>query len=99
MKVNSIMINDKDNVITVTIDIRKDENVNFFKNGEINTVIAKESIPIWNKIAITSISKDSHIIKYGEIIGAAIEDISTGSYVSHLNIKSMPRNYNKEMEE
>lgn len=97
MKINSILINNIDNVVTVTVDIKKDENINFLKDGVGITIIAKEVIPVWNKVAINSISKEDHVIKYGEIIGAAIEDISEGSYVSHLNIMSLPRNYDKEM--
>ena len=43
------------------------------------------------------IAKGEHIIKYGEIIGGAQVDIPVGSWVSHLNIESLPRDYGSEL--
>ena len=98
MKANSVMLNSHDNVVTVTKAIKKDEDIVFLNNEKMITIKAITDIPPWNKIAIEAISKGSNILKYGEIIGAATEDITRGAYVSHLNIVSLPRDYNKEIE-
>jgi hypothetical protein len=98
MKANAILINPKDNVITLTCDIRKGGEIRFLAEGEMRSLIAESDIPAWNKAATTSIAKGQHILKYNEVIGAATEDILRGGYVSHCNIESLPRDYNLELQ-
>ncbi|MTI47179.1 UxaA family hydrolase [Sporosalibacterium faouarense] len=97
MKANTIMLNNKDNVVTATCNIKKGETIAYLKDDKMLTIMAVEDIPIWNKAAITSINNKGFVIKYGETIGAAVEDITEGSCVSHLNIVSLPRDYTNEM--
>ncbi len=98
MKANSIMLSNKDNVVTATIAIEAGEEILYLSQGQLNRITAIESIPAWNKAAITAITDQGAVIKYGEIIGAATENIQAGAYVSHLNIMSLPRNYEQEIE-
>jgi hypothetical protein len=98
MKTNTVLLNPKDNVVTATVDIAKGTRIQYLKDGKVIEHIAKEDIPAWNKAAIAEISLQGPVIKYGEIIGAAMEAIAVGTYVSHLNIASIPRDYEKEME-
>lgn len=96
MKVNGIILNEKDNVVTTIEEIPKGDTVKYFLRDEIEEVTAIEHIPIYNKISIRDLNKGEKIIKYGEIIGEAIEAIEVGKYVSHLNIDSLPRDYDNE---
>ncbi len=97
MKANAILLNNKDNVVTATCDIDQGQTVLYFKDSELCEITAIEKIPAWNKAAIAPINNEETVIKYGEIIGAAMEDIAVGAYVSHLNIRSLPRDYKKEL--
>ncbi len=47
-----------------------------------------ESIPAGHKYALRSIRKDEYVIKYGEIIGRATQDIAQGEWVHTHNVKS-----------
>ena len=85
MKAEAIMVTPKDNVVTVV------------HGAELCSVITTEDIPPCHKIAVAPIAKGAHIIKYGEIIGGAQVDIPVGSWVSHLNIESLPRDYGSEL--
>lgn len=99
MKANGILLDNKDNVATTTEAIKQGEHVRYFIDDSIYSISAKQQIPSYHKIAIKDIEKGEIVIKYGEIIGAAIVAIKKGEYVSHLNIKSLPRDYNKEIKE
>jgi len=52
-------------------------------------IIAKDDIEIGHKIAIKSIEKGNHIIKYGEKIGITKQDIEKGSHVHIHNVASI----------
>ncbi|MCQ1530770.1 UxaA family hydrolase [Lutispora saccharofermentans] len=97
MKANSIMLNSKDNVVTVTCEIKKGQTIAYFKDENMHTITAADDIPIWNKAAVAPIAHKEAVIKYGEIIGAATKNIVAGAFVSHLNIMSLPRDYATEM--
>jgi altronate dehydratase len=49
----------------------------------------REDIPYGHKVAIRDLERGSKIIKYGEVIGVATEDIAMGSHVHVHNIKSL----------
>ena len=97
MKAEAIMVTPKDNVVTVVHGVKAGEEVHYFKCAELCSVITTEDIPPFHKIAVAPIAKGAHIIKYGEIIGGAQVDIPVGSWVSHLNIESLPRDYGSEL--
>jgi altronate dehydratase small subunit len=42
-----------------------------------------------HKFAISRIKRDQHIIKFGEVIGAATTDIEVGEHVHIHNVKSL----------
>jgi len=87
MKRSGIKIHYNDNVVTATDDIYADEIV-ICNDGNLN-IIAMESIPIYHKIASKPIKKGERIIKYGEVIGIALNNISVGSWVHIHNLRSM----------
>ena len=97
MKVNALMMDSKDNVVTCVTDVAAGETV-VYKNGDnVCSITAKEDIPYCHKIALTDIAKNGEIIKYGESLGRTSEAIPAGHWVSHNNLFSVPRDYDSEM--
>ncbi len=64
-----------------TVIINEKDNVGISLNG-------MEGIPAGHKFALRDIKKDEYVIKYGEIIGRAKEDIRQGEWVHTHNVKS-----------
>jgi len=93
MEVNSVLIDKKDNVVTVVNEIKNGNTVTYLCDGKTFRLEAVSDIPIYHKIAITDINKDDVVLKYGQVIGKAIENIKKGSIVNHFNIVSIPRKY------
>lgn len=53
------------------------------------SLVALEEVPSGHKIALRDIEKGEHILKYGEVIGAATEDIPAGSWVHVHNCRGV----------
>ena len=96
MKAEAIMVTPKDNVVTVVHGAKAGEEVHYFKGAELCSVITTEDIPPCHKIAVAPIAKGAHIIKYGEIIGDATEDIHPGDHVHVHNLESTRGRGDKE---
>ena len=96
-KATALRISAKDNVATTLKEVAPGEVVGYLDGESMLTVTAREAVPIYHKIALENIAKDELIYKYGEIIGGAMVDIPEGSWVSHYNIMSLPRNYEDEL--
>lgn len=79
-----IRINDEDNVAVALVPI-KEGGALCFDDGKIFTV---EDIPQGHKVALKDILKDEAIIKYGNIIGFAKDDIKKGAWIHTHNIKT-----------
>ena len=47
-----------------------------------------EKIPAGHKYALQAIDKGEYLVKYGEIIGRATQDIAVGDWVHTHNVKS-----------
>lgn len=99
MKANAILLSTKDNVVTVVDGAKQGEEIRYFSNGELESLIARETIPPCHKAAIAPIESGGHVLKYGESIGAATRPIGVGEWVSHLNIESLQRDYSSELDE
>jgi len=50
-------------------------------------LVVAEPVPQGHKIALTAIGKDKPIIRYGEVIGAAVVNIGQGEHVNESNVK------------
>lgn len=96
MNLNSIYINNKDNVVTSLEKIEQGSDVAYKNEEQELSIKALDNLPSYHKVAIKDIKKGEYIVKYGEIIGVAVTDIKAGQHVSHLNIDSVPRDYDKE---
>ncbi|MFR6448419.1 MAG: UxaA family hydrolase [Peptoniphilus grossensis] len=88
----ALKVDDKDNVVTVLSQVEKGETVNYLDNEDTKEVVAQNDIPIYHKIAIKDIKMDEDIVKYGEHIGRASQDIIKGSHVHTHNIKDHREN-------
>lgn len=82
---NAILkVSDNDNVITCLRTLVKGEEITI--DGK--KYIVQENIPQFHKMAIDNIKKNSHVYKYGQVIGTATNDISEGEYAHAHNIES-----------
>ncbi|MBE5844979.1 MAG: altronate dehydratase [Butyrivibrio sp.] len=81
---NSIIIHPLDNVAVALCDIAAGEMAG---SGD-RTVKTTEKIAQGHKIALVDIPEGSPIIKYGNKIGIATEDIKAGSFVHTHNVKT-----------
>ena len=83
MKPNVLIINERDNVAVALTDIDRGETVILPDEREIT---ALSDIPFSHKVALKDFARDSDIIKYGEVIGQAREDIKKGDWVHAHNL-------------
>lgn len=84
----AIVMHDKDNVATAVKDIPLQEKIELIINGESREIKIVDSIPLGHKFAIKPITKGQDIVKYGEFIGKATEDIDVGKLVHICNVES-----------
>ncbi|SKA84529.1 galactarate dehydratase [Caloramator quimbayensis] len=75
-----IKINDKDNVAIAVKDIKAGTEI-------MDGIITSQDIPQAHKIALTNIPKDGEIIRYGVVIGYAINPIKKGDWINEKMLK------------
>ncbi len=80
------VIDAKDNVGVVLGGVKTGDVITFKQNGIPCEITAVTDIPIYHKVCIHSIEKGESVIKYGEHIGIAGEDILAGSHVHTHNV-------------
>ena len=83
---DALMVDDKDNVAVCLHDIEQGTEAAVRLGKDNIPVTAGAAIPRGHKIAMKEISKGEKIIKYGEIIGQATEDIAKGQHVHVHNV-------------
>lgn len=85
-----LVMNKKDNVGMALQDTKKNDILKIILNGKVSGDLkANEDIDIYHKYAIANIPKDSQVIKYGELIGIATENIKVGDHVHVNNVRSV----------
>lgn len=97
MTTNALLMHEQDNVVTCVVEVAKGEKVVYKRGDTLMTLTAQEAIPFCHKIALADIAQGQDVLKYGEMIGRAVIPIGEGCWVSHENIKSVPRDYDSEM--
>lgn len=86
--VNAVHVNDKDSCVVVVKEVEKAQTVSYFNGSkEVESVIARQDIPVYHKIAVCDIMQGNPVIKYGEPIGYATQDIHVGDHVHIHNVK------------
>lgn len=97
MEINALMMDPTDNVVTCVVDVPAGTAVVYRRGSEVLSIVAEEAIPYCHKIALEDIREGQDVVKYGESLGHATQDIRKGHWVSHNNLVSIPRDYDSEM--
>ena len=79
-----LVISERDNVATALEPLETGRTLEI-RNAP---VIIREPIQRGHKVALTRISAGDAVMKYGSVIGTAIEDIEAGSHVHTHNVAS-----------
>lgn len=87
-RLQAIVMKTKDNVCTVVEAIAPGMEVGMEIGGETKIIRANDPIPVGHKLAIKDINKGDIIMKYGEVIGRATQDIRIGQHVHVHNLES-----------
>lgn len=88
MEKQAVVITPNDTVAVATVDLKKGDIAKMFLGKEIIEIKLKEHIKFGHKFAIKNIKKGEHILKYGESIGTATQDIEIGEHVHVHNVES-----------
>lgn len=83
----ALMFSPNDNVATVLEDVKSGAEVPVRLDKEAGKVKSLENIPFGFKIAVTDIAKGANVIKYGETIGIASQNIKQGELVHIHNME------------
>ena len=89
MKIDSIVIKEKDNVATALRDLEPKEKITIGIEDKTKDFFIEEAIPFGHKFAVKAIMKGEDILKYGEVIGRATSDIAPGTHAHVQNIESL----------
>ncbi|MGO9646267.1 MAG: UxaA family hydrolase [Candidatus Bathyarchaeia archaeon] len=82
-------MNEKDNVATTLRPLVQGQKALVKTiSGEL-IVELQEAVPPNHKFAIHDVTSGEHILKFGEIIGIAAEDIHRGKHVHTQNLRSL----------
>jgi altronate dehydratase small subunit len=81
------LIDEKDNVATAVADCVTGDELTVKSKGKETLCKCNHDIPFGHKIAIVDIKKGDKIMKYGEAIGSASQDIRKGDWVHTHNVK------------
>lgn len=84
------MMNSKDNVATALENLNAGALTSVILPSQeaLKEVTPTQAIPFGHKLAVKLINKGDKVIKYGEVIGNASQDINLGDYVHIHNVKS-----------
>lgn len=85
----AIIIDHEDNVASLLADVQKNDRVQTQLGDEFLEFDMKDSISFGHKFALHPIKKGENVIKYGEIIGRATQDIASGCHVHIHNVESL----------
>lgn len=83
IKEKFVVIDSKDNVATARVQVN--EGMTFITDDGSN-IRAKSQIPFGHKMALKDIAKGEPVIKYGQRIGIATQDIRVGELVHTHNL-------------
>ena len=78
MKVNALLMDEKDNVVTCVEEIPAGGTVVYQDGDRECTVKAEETIPYCHKIALQDLAAGEEVLKYGESLGKLIAPVAKG---------------------
>ena len=85
---NALIVEKNDDVVVVLEAIHAGDKVTYRYGDEERCVISLSEVPVYHKIAVRDIKKGEYIIKYGEKLGVATQDIKQGEHVHVQNLDS-----------
>ena len=78
-----------DDVAMVIRDVAAGETIAVHIGEEILKITAATAVPAGHKIALSGFKRDDRVLKYGEVIGSASEDIPLGAHVHVHNLEGL----------
>ena len=97
MKINALMIDESDNVVTCVDEVSAGSDVFYRKGDDILSVTAIENIPYCHKVALKDFAEGEDVIKYGESLGKTNCAVKKGGWLYDKNMHSVPRDYDSEL--
>jgi altronate dehydratase small subunit len=85
----AIVIDVKDNVATLLADVAANDQVQVMIGDKTTEIKVRENIQFGHKFAMRTINKGQNVLKYGEVIGQATQDIGEGQHVHVHNVESL----------
>jgi altronate dehydratase small subunit len=82
----TIMMSVKDNVAVALSDIAASSTVKVVCEDEVFMITLQDQVDFGHKFAVVQIKKGEDILKYGEVIGVANQDIFLGEHVHVHNL-------------
>lgn len=89
MTQRAIVMSRGDNVATALEHLEANRAVEVRKGADLTTYLMKEDIPFGHKFATETIRIGTKVIKYGQVIGAATQDIEEGAHAHVHNVESL----------
>lgn len=97
---NAVIIDETDNVVVAIHELKRGDVVTFpLPGGGEETLVARQDIPLFHKLARTDIAQGERVVKYGEYIGVATRDIRRGDHVHTHNLASTDATKGREATE
>ncbi|GAI43536.1 unnamed protein product [marine sediment metagenome] len=81
MSIKAVVLNPKDNVGVALMDLESGTVLDLKVSGRTVAVKLAEPITYQHKFSVAQIDAGSKILKYGEVIGEATQDIKPGQHV------------------
>jgi len=88
MQKKYMIINQKDNVAVAFVNLNKNDVIEINVDNQRKTFVLLDHIPTGHKFCIKEIQNGNSVIKFGEVIGHAVEDIHEGQWVHDHNIQT-----------
>ncbi len=88
MERKAIVLNSKDNVATALADLSAGDSIALEADKKQLSVKLVNPIQFGHKFSLVDIKAGATILKYGEVIGEATQDIRTGEHVHVHNVAS-----------
>jgi (2R)-sulfolactate sulfo-lyase subunit alpha len=88
---NALIHEPQDDVAVAIVDLKNGDTASAvtLEGQPVGTVRVTEDIPLGHKIAMRDIPAGQQVIKYGRVIGKAVQAIPQGAHVHTHNLKSI----------
>ena len=85
---NALIVEKNDDVAVVLEAIHVGDKVTYRYGDEERSVVSLSEVPVYHKVAVRDIKRGDHILKYGEKLVVATQDIKLGEHVHVQNLDS-----------